>query len=75
MERKLNSLIDWVFDGFRAACLKDQMADLEAQRMALAQKLKASNVPARPHLHPNLPQACRQQLESLGRRWRPVPTA
>ena len=65
VERKLRGLIDALAEGFRAPGLKEQLDDLEAQRVALTDKLTASDVPARPRLHPNLPQAYRDALERL----------
>ena len=65
VERRLRGLIDALAEGFRAPGLKEQLDDLEAQRVALTDKLAATDVPARPRLHPNLPQAYRDALERL----------
>ncbi len=65
VQRKLTGLIDALSEGFRAPGLKEQLEVLETQRLDLTAKLAATDVPARPRLHPNLPQAYRQQIERL----------
>ena len=66
VERKLKGLIEAITDGFRAAGLQEQVATLEAQRISLGVKLAETAPVEQPHLHPNLPQAYRRQMERLG---------
>jgi site-specific DNA recombinase len=66
VERKLKGLIEAISDGFRAAGLQEQVATLEAQRIALTARLAETAVQEVPRLHPELPQAYRRQIERLG---------
>ena len=62
--RKITSMIRAIEDGLYQPSMKARMAELEAEKAVLEERLEAAPEPPKIRLHPNLAGAC------TGRRWR-----
>ena len=65
-ERKLDALVESIFDGANANTVNNKCLELEARKAELEKELATQDEPV-PFLHPSLALRYQQQLESLSK--------
>jgi site-specific DNA recombinase len=65
VRRKIASMIRAIEDGLYQPSVKARMADLEAEKAVLEERLAAAPEPSKVRLHPNLPGLYREKMAAL----------